>query len=93
MPIAMAEGPAAIEEERRLLYVGVTRARRELRLSWSGARTPGARASRRPSRFLDAAAGILGEGARAQRERVPAASGGTARKRRCPCTAAAAAPS
>jgi DNA helicase-2/ATP-dependent DNA helicase PcrA len=64
LPIMMAETPEAIEEERRLTYVGVTRARRELRLSWSGARTPGARASRRPSRFLDGAASILGEGAR-----------------------------
>ena len=41
LPIMMAETPEAIEEERRLIYVGVTRARRELRLSWSGARTPG----------------------------------------------------
>ena len=62
LPIMMAETPEAIEEERRLTYVGVTRARRELRLSWSGARTPGARASRRPSRFLDGAASILGDG-------------------------------
>ena len=66
LPIMMAETPEAIEEERRLMYVGVTRARRELRLSWSGARTPGARASRRPSRFLDGAASILGDGARSQ---------------------------
>ena len=66
LPITMAETPEAIEEERRLLYVGVTRARRELRISWSGARTPGARASRRPSRFLDGAAAVLGEGARSQ---------------------------
>jgi DNA helicase-2/ATP-dependent DNA helicase PcrA len=64
LPIMMAETPEAVEEERRLMYVGVTRARRELRLSWSGARTPGARASRRPSRFLDGAASILGDGAR-----------------------------
>jgi DNA helicase-2/ATP-dependent DNA helicase PcrA len=64
IPISMAEGPGAVQEERRLLYVGLTRARRELRLSWSGARNPGGRASRRPSRFLDEAAGILGEGAR-----------------------------
>ncbi len=28
MPITYAEGPAAVEEERRLLYVGITRARR-----------------------------------------------------------------
>ena len=64
IPISMAEGPEAIQEERRLMYVGLTRARRELRLSWSGARNPGGRASRRPSRFLDEAAGILGDGAR-----------------------------
>ena len=56
--------PAAVEEERRLLYVGLTRARRELRLSWSGSRNPGGRSSRRPSRFLDGAASVLGEGAR-----------------------------
>ena len=64
IPISMAEGPEAVEEERRLLYVGLTRARRELHLSWSGARTPGGRSSRRVSRFLGPAAGILGQGAR-----------------------------
>ncbi len=52
MPIVYAEGPAAVEEERRLLYVGMTRARRRLAVSWSLARTPGGRAGRRPSRFL-----------------------------------------
>ncbi|HEV7196537.1 MAG TPA: 3'-5' exonuclease, partial [Pedococcus sp.] len=66
LPITMADTPEAIEEERRLTYVGVTRARQELRLSWAGARTPGARTTRRPSRFLDGAASILGEGARSQ---------------------------
>ncbi|MEI2733295.1 MAG: ATP-dependent DNA helicase UvrD2 [Dermatophilaceae bacterium] len=66
IPITLAEGPAAIEEERRLLYVGLTRARRELRLSWAAARSPGGRGTRRPSRFLDAAAGVLGDGARSQ---------------------------
>ncbi len=45
--------PAAIEEERRLLYVGMTRARLDLALSWALARNPGGRASRKPSRFLD----------------------------------------
>ena len=52
MPIVYAEGPAAVEEERRLLYVGMTRARRELSLSWALARQPGGRGSRKPSRFL-----------------------------------------
>jgi DNA helicase-2/ATP-dependent DNA helicase PcrA len=69
LPISMADTPEAIEEERRLLYVGVTRARDRLVLSWSGARTPGARATRRPSRFLDGTASILGEGARSQPKR------------------------
>ncbi len=41
MPIIYAEGPAAVEEERRLLYVGMTRARRHLAVSWSLARNPG----------------------------------------------------
>ncbi len=52
MPIVHAEGPAAVEEERRLLYVGVTRARVHLEISWARARNPGARATRKPSRFL-----------------------------------------
>ncbi|OFE18073.1 ATP-dependent DNA helicase [Humibacillus sp. DSM 29435] len=64
LPISMAEGPDEIEEERRLLYVGLTRARRELFLSWSGARNPGGRRGRRVSRFLAGATGILGDGAR-----------------------------
>ena len=53
LPISLAEGPAAIEEERRLLYVGVTRAREHLVISYARARNAGGRASRRPSRFLD----------------------------------------
>ena len=52
MPIVYADGPAAVEEERRLLYVGMTRARRQLSVSWSLARSPGGRVSRKPSRFL-----------------------------------------
>ena len=52
MPITYASTPAAVEEERRLLYVGVTRARQHLWVSWALARNPGGQARRRPSRFL-----------------------------------------
>ncbi|MEZ0492197.1 ATP-dependent helicase [Kineococcus sp. TBRC 1896] len=54
LPISFAETPEDVEEERRLLYVGITRAREGIHLSWAGARTPGGRATRKPSRFLDA---------------------------------------
>ncbi len=53
LPIVHAQTEEAIEEERRLLYVGVTRARDQLFLSWPLARAPGGRRSRKPSRFLD----------------------------------------
>ncbi|MEV0245457.1 ATP-dependent DNA helicase UvrD2 [Nocardia sp. NPDC050712] len=45
--------PAALEEERRLFYVGVTRAREHLRLSWALSRNQGSRRTRRRSRFLN----------------------------------------
>ncbi|MDV3126779.1 ATP-dependent DNA helicase UvrD2 [Mycobacterium sp. 21AC1] len=52
---ALTHGPDSepVEEERRLLYVGVTRARVHLALSWALARAPGGRQGRRPSRFLN----------------------------------------
>ncbi|GAA4370300.1 ATP-dependent DNA helicase UvrD2 [Paeniglutamicibacter cryotolerans] len=53
MPISFADDQAGYDEERRLLYVGITRARKHLSLSWSLARTAGGRAHRRPSRYLD----------------------------------------
>jgi DNA helicase II / ATP-dependent DNA helicase PcrA len=53
MPIVYAQTAEAIEEERRLLYVGLTRARERLFLSWALAREPGGRGPRSPSRFLD----------------------------------------
>ncbi|MET0235707.1 MAG: ATP-dependent DNA helicase UvrD2 [Kibdelosporangium sp.] len=53
LPIQFADGDdAAIEEERRLLYVGVTRAREHLWMSWALSRSPGGRRHRRRSRFL-----------------------------------------
>jgi DNA helicase II / ATP-dependent DNA helicase PcrA len=53
VPIAQSlSRPEAVEEERRLLYVAVTRARELLTLSWSLARNPGAKRARPRSRFL-----------------------------------------
>ncbi|MEW2481088.1 ATP-dependent DNA helicase UvrD2 [Mycobacterium sp. NPDC049093] len=76
---ALAHGPDSepVEEERRLLYVGVTRARVHLGLSWALARTPGGRQGRRPSRFLNGIAPQLQNGAgsspdRSRRQRGPA---------------------
>ena len=51
VPISYAKTPAAIEEERRLLYVGVTRARKKLALSWA-AESPHRGGQRQASRFL-----------------------------------------
>ncbi|MFN2538662.1 MAG: ATP-dependent DNA helicase UvrD2 [Mycobacteriales bacterium] len=53
LPLIHADTTEQIAEERRLLYVGVTRAREHLALSWALARAPGGRAVRRPSRFLE----------------------------------------
>ena len=54
LPIRQAvDDEAALEEERRLLYVGITRARLHLVLSWAERRdTRGRESKRRPSRFL-----------------------------------------
>ncbi len=55
LPIRQAfDDDAALDEERRLLYVGITRARVHLSLSWAEQReSRGREARRRPSRFLD----------------------------------------
>ncbi|HEY4268206.1 MAG TPA: ATP-dependent helicase [Galbitalea sp.] len=45
MPISYARTETAIEEERRLFYVGITRARARLHFSWAGP-------NRQPSRFV-----------------------------------------
>ena len=56
LPTSYARSDAALEEERRLLYVGITRAREWLWLSYAQARSPGGR-PRRPCRFLPQLAG------------------------------------
>jgi DNA helicase-2/ATP-dependent DNA helicase PcrA len=57
LPIRQAKKPGEIAEERRLFYVGLTRAKRHLALTWSG----------KPSRFL----GELGIAARPVRAVEP----------------------
>jgi DNA helicase-2/ATP-dependent DNA helicase PcrA len=54
LPIRQAKADEAIAEERRLLYVGITRARRHLMLSWAARRVGanGKETRREPSRFL-----------------------------------------
>ena len=64
LPTTYAKTPEQLEEERRLLYVGITRARQWLWLSYAGARSPGGR-NRQSSRFLPAL-GRAGQDARTQ---------------------------
>lgn len=84
VPIHHAETQDDIDEERRLLYVALTRARDELHCSWSRKRTFGSRTmNRSPSPWLDAIETTLGvaptqvsrsrgaERARAARKSVP----------------------
>ena len=54
VPIAQANGPAALSEERRLLHVGLTRAKDKVMITWAAKRTFGERTSRRSrSPYLD----------------------------------------
>jgi len=54
VPISHASTPDQRDEERRLLYVALSRAMRELHVSWSRARTFGKREARRsPSPWLE----------------------------------------
>ena len=62
IPIKQARSRAAVDEERRLLYVGMTRARRHLCLTW--------RSEAKPSRFL-AELGVVAERKVAARPRRP----------------------
>lgn len=55
------DSPDDLEEERRLLYVGLTRARDELHCSWARSRTFGSRTSqRKPSPWLEIIASTVG---------------------------------
>ena len=57
---ALEEGPKQLEEERRLCYVGMTRAREELMLLYAQSRMQyGARSYSMPSRFLEDMGDIL----------------------------------
>lgn len=68
LPISYASGFEAIDEERRLAYVGITRAARTLSLSWAAGRT-----QRDPSRFLSEI-GTTGRGTGILRESAPNAT-------------------
>ena len=96
VPIGHASTPAAEAEERRLLYVAVTRAREELHCSWAERRTFGSRwVSRGPSPYLEAvelACSALSQGRRPdraelrrmlslERARLAAATGGAGPRR------------
>ncbi|TDD69108.1 ATP-dependent DNA helicase UvrD2 [Jiangella aurantiaca] len=81
LPLSYAETPAQIEEERRLLYVGITRAREHLSVSWSLARQPGGRGNRRPSRFLD---GVRPGGGARSDHRAERGPGGKGRRSGAP---------
>ena len=73
VPIQHATTPEQIAEERRLLYVGITRARERLALSWALARGVAQRRSRKPSRFLDGLRPVGSAPARVKRA-APAAA-------------------
>jgi DNA helicase-2/ATP-dependent DNA helicase PcrA len=60
VPITYAVTPAQVDEECRLLYVGITRARTHLTLSFARARSAGDRRVRSPSPFI---AGLIPDAA------------------------------
>ncbi|MFT4215682.1 MAG: ATP-dependent DNA helicase UvrD2 [Micropruina sp.] len=72
LPFVLAQSPEQVAEERRLLYVGITRAKRHLWVSWATSRNGGG-ARRKASRFLD--------GIRPEIEPARPASGGGRKQR------------
>src|SRR3989441_4585002 len=88
-PLARAAGePGGLEEERRLCYVGLTRAREKLYLSWARTRYRNGRLElSESSRFLEALPPAGGAGARTEApggRGVSAAGGGTRRAAHAP---------
>ena len=80
MPITYATTPEQVAEERRLLYVGITRARTHLAFSYARSRSAGDRRTR-------AALAVPGEPSTRVRRRTrrapPVAARAAARRRRC----------
>lgn len=82
LPFVLATSPDEVAEERRLLYVGITRARTDLRVSWSVTRNGGG-ARRPPSRFLDGIVAAAPATPRAGRRRATRRSAMEERCRVC----------
>ena len=51
-PISHADTELALEEERRLFFVGLTRAEEQLHISWARNRALGSKRSRKPSMYI-----------------------------------------
>jgi len=81
LPLSYADTSDSIEEERRLAYVGVSRAADQLFVSWATSRTPGGKNSRTLSRFFaDIPGGIFdGTYVHASPGRGSVVPGGTAK--------------
>ena len=79
LPLSLAATPEQVAEEGRLCYVGITRARRHLLLTWSRSRRGGG--GRQQSRFLDGVTSDRQRGSRAARP--PRARPGTALAATC----------
>ena len=58
-PIAHANTELALGEERRLFFVGLTRAEEELHISWARNRSLGSRKSRKPSTYIKELSNLL----------------------------------
>ena len=74
IPFALSQEEPELSEERRLLYVGFTRAKRELRISWAAARGNSTR-----SRFIADQAGAAVVNGRAKPKRTTSSKSRTCR--------------